>query len=193
MSPHRGPVESGLLIDSVVRQAALVFARTVASEPEGVLMADYRFLTTWCIDAPLEAVFDVLNDSQGYPRWWKGVVSVEVLQEGDEIGVGELDHFTWRSVLPYSLGFDLRVTRVKRPYLIEAYASGELEGVGTWRLYEGEGVAVVYDWRVRTTKRWMNIFGPLARPAFSWNHDVVMRQGGKGLAAELGATPVLDD
>ncbi len=73
------------------------------------------------------------------------------------------------------------------------HASGELEGVGTWRLYKGDGVAVVYDWRVRTTKPWMNVFGPLARPAFSWNHDVVMRQGGRGLAAELGATLLLCD
>ena len=56
------------------------------------------------------------------------MVSIEVLEEGDEIGVGELDRFTWRSVLPYSLGFDLRVTRVKHPHLIEGSASGELEG-----------------------------------------------------------------
>jgi uncharacterized protein YndB with AHSA1/START domain len=158
-----------------------------------VLVAQYEFLTTWCLDAPVEAVFDLLHDSGGYARWWEGVVSVEMLERGDEMGVGELTHFTWRSVLPYSLGFDLRVTRVKRPYLIEGHASGELEGVGTWRLYAGEGVAVVYDWRVHTTKRWMNMFGPLARPAFSWNHDVVMRQGGKGLAAELGATLLLHD
>jgi hypothetical protein len=39
----------------------------------------------------------------------------------------------------------------------------------------------------------MNLFGPLARPAFSWNHDIVMRLGGKGLAAELGATLLLHD
>ena len=94
-------------------------------------MAEYQFLTTWCLEAPLEAIFDVLNDSPGYPRWWKGVVSVEVVEAGDAIGVGELDRFTWRSVLPYSLGFDLRVTQVKRPYLIEGCVSGELEGVGT--------------------------------------------------------------
>jgi uncharacterized protein YndB with AHSA1/START domain len=153
----------------------------------------YEFLTTWCVDAPIEAVFDVLNDSAGYPRWWKGVKSVKVPESGEEMAVGELDRFTWRSVLPYSLTFDLRVTRVERPYLIEGRASGELEGVGTWRLFEGRGVAIVYDWRVRTTKAWMNVFGPLARPAFSWNHDVVMRQGGKGLAAELGATLLLHD
>jgi uncharacterized protein YndB with AHSA1/START domain len=157
-------------------------------DPEGVLVARYRFLTTWCIDAPIEAVFDVLYDSVGYPRWWKGVNSVEVLEAGDEAGIGQLNRFVWRSVLPYSLGFDLKVTRVERPYLIEGHASGELQGVGTWQLYEGRGVAVVYDWRVRTTKLWMNLFGPLARPAFAWNHDLVMRQGGRGLAGQLGTT-----
>jgi uncharacterized protein YndB with AHSA1/START domain len=156
-------------------------------------VASYEFLTTWCIDAPIEAVFDVLNDSAGYPRWWKGVQSVEVLEPGDQRTRGELARFTWRSVLPYSLGFDLRATRVERPHLIEGHAFGELEGVGTWRLYEGQGTAIVYDWRVRTTKRWMNLVGPLARPAFSWNHDIVMRQGGKGLAAELGAALLLHD
>ncbi len=149
-------------------------------------MAGYEFLTTWCVDAPIETVFEVIRDSAGYPRWWKGVQGVELLEPGDDIGLGELNHFTWRSVLPYSLGFDLRVTRVERPYVIEAHAAGELEGIGTWRLYEGQGTAIVYDWRVRTTKAWMNIFGPVARPAFRWNHDLVMRQGGEGLAAELG-------
>jgi uncharacterized protein YndB with AHSA1/START domain len=154
-------------------------------------VARYEFLTTWCVDAPIDAVFEVLNDSAGYPRWWKGVQSVELLEPGDETGVGKLDRFSWRSVLPYSLGFDLRVTRVEPPYLIEGHASGELEGVGTWRLYSGQGTAIVYDWRVRTTKSWMNFFGPLARPAFSWNHDIVMRQGAAGLAAEMGAALIL--
>jgi uncharacterized protein YndB with AHSA1/START domain len=156
-------------------------------------VANYEFLTTWCTDAPIDAVFDLLKDAAGYPRWWKGVRSVDRLEDGDDEGVGALDRFTWRSVLPYSLGFDLRVTHVERPHLISGHASGELEGIGTWRLYEGNGVAIVYDWRVRTTKRWMNAVGPLARPAFAWNHDLVMRQGGQGLAAELGATLLLHD
>ncbi|MDQ6817119.1 MAG: SRPBCC family protein [Actinomycetota bacterium] len=156
-------------------------------------MAKYAFLTTWCLDAPIEAAFDVLSDSAAYPRWWKGVRSVEVLEPCDERGVGELSRFTWRSVLPYSLSFDLRSTRLQRPYLIEGHATGELEGVGTWHLYEGQSVAIVYDWRVETTKPWMNAFGPVARPAFAWNHDIVMRQGGRGLAAELGARLLLHD
>ena len=47
--------------------------------------------------------------------------------------------------------------------------------------------AVVYDWQVATTKRWMNLLSPIARPVFEYNHDVVMRWGGEGLARRLGA------
>jgi hypothetical protein len=157
-------------------------------------LADYDFLTTWCVDAPIQAVFDVLHDEPAYPQWWKGVQSVEVLEPGNGDGVGQLARYSWRSVLPYTLVFDARVTRVEAPYLMEGHATGELEGVGVWRLYESHaGTAAVYSWRVRTTKPWMNAFGPLPRPAFRWNHDRVMREGGVGLARWLGASLVLSD
>ena len=46
--------------------------------------------------------------------------------------------------------------------------------------------AVVYEWNVSTTKPWMNLLAPIARPLFAWNHDWVMRNGGEGLAQLLG-------
>jgi uncharacterized protein YndB with AHSA1/START domain len=157
-------------------------------------VAQYEFLTTWCLDAPIERVFDVLKDPSAFPEWWKGVTAVEVLQPGDADGVGELARYTWRSVLPYDLVFDSRVTRVEPPYLIEGHATGELEGVGVWRLFSSPaGTAVLYSWRVRTTKAWMNVWGPLPRPAFRWNHDRVMHAGGVGLAQRLGASLLLHD
>jgi len=157
-------------------------------------MADYEFLTTWCVSAPIESVFGVLHDEATYPQWWKGVQAVKILEPGNGDGVGQVARYSWRSVLPYTLTFDARVSRVERPYLMEGHATGELEGVGLWRLYSGpDGTAVVYSWRVRTTKAWMNALGPLPRPAFRWNHDLVMRQGGFGLARRLGASLLLHD
>ncbi|MDQ1686908.1 MAG: hypothetical protein QOC82_3645 [Frankiaceae bacterium] len=151
-------------------------------------MATYSFLTTWCLDAPIEPVWDLISSSEHYPEWWKGVRSVTELEPGGENGVGALSRFEWRSKLPYSLEFDLRVTRSEPPYLLEAHASGELEGVGVWRLYSNEtGTAVIYSWDVSTTRGWMNRLAPVARPAFAWNHDYVMRQGAIGLSTRLGA------
>lgn len=109
------------------------------------------------------------------------------MADGDQNGLDQVGRYTWRSKLPYDLTFDVRTTRVERPFLLEGEASGELAGTGRWRFYEEAGTtAVVYEWNVRTTKAWMNLFGPLAKPIFAWNHDWVMGNGGAGLAQRLG-------
>ena len=151
-------------------------------------MAAYRFLTTWLLAAPRERVFQEIWDSERWPSWWRGVDSVVELEPGDEEGVGSLGRYVWKSRLPYHLTFETRVTGVDRPRYLEGEAAGELAGTGRWRLFEQDGVtAVVYDWEVRTTSRWMNLLAPLVRPVFAWNHDVVMRWGGEGLARHLDA------
>jgi hypothetical protein len=78
------------------------------------------------------------------------------------------------------------VSDLDEPRAMSGRASGALVGDGHWRLFEQNGVtAVTYEWNVRTTKAWMNMIGPLARPLFAYNHDVVMRWGGEGLARRL--------
>lgn len=149
-------------------------------------MRRYSFLTTWCVEAPIERAWEVIHASERYPTWWKGVRNVTALEPGDDTGLGGLSRFEWRSKLPCSLEFDMRVTRCERPHLLEGQASGQLEGVGSWRLYEGSaGTAIVYSWDVFTTRRWMNRLAPLARSALECNY--VMRQGAHGLAQQLEA------
>jgi hypothetical protein len=154
-------------------------------------MEEYRFVTTWCLDAPIERVFEAIDDAAGWPRWWKGVTRAELVEPGDGRGIGRVWRLTWRSRLPYDLSFESRVTRREPPYLLEGNADGELVGVGRWRLYVGHGTAVVYEWNVRTSRPWMNRLAPVARPLFAWNHDVVMRQGAEGLARLLEAPLLL--
>ena len=89
-------------------------------------MAGYDFLTTWGFAAPVERVFDVLWDAPSYPTWWKGVLEVERLEQGDADGVGSLDRYVWKSKLPYKLEFRSRTVRVERPWLMEGEAFGEL-------------------------------------------------------------------
>jgi hypothetical protein len=150
-------------------------------------VADYRFLTAWMLEAPIDPVWEAIHDAQSWPEWWPGVESVVELEPGDEDGVGGLSRHRWKSRLPYTVEFESRTTRVERPALIEGVASGELAGRGLWRLFERGGVtAVLYQWDVATTRPWMNLLAPLLRPAFRWNHDQVMRGGSGGLARRVG-------
>ena len=150
-------------------------------------MAVYRFLTAWLLEAPREAVWEAIHDAERWPEWWRGVESVVELDSGDERKVGSVSRQRWRSRLPYAIEFETRTTVVERPRLIEGVTVGELAGRGRWRLYEQDGVtAVLYEWEVRTTRRWMNALAPLLGPAFRWNHDAVMRRGGEGLARRVG-------
>jgi hypothetical protein len=154
-------------------------------------MADYRFLTTWLVAAPIERVWDAIYAIERWPDWWDGVEQVTELFHGDGDGEGTVYRHVWRSKIPYAVTFEVTVARVAKPHLIEANATGGLEGSGTFRLFGAPlGTAVTYEWAVRTTKAWMNAVAPVARPVFAWNHHAVMKNGGPGLARLLGATLV---
>lgn len=150
-------------------------------------MAQYHFLTTWDLEAPVETVWETISNSAGYPSWWKYVASVTEVEPPQADGTGGLSIWKWKTALPYTLAFEMRITRSEPPHVLESRAQGELEGVGRWELKEMGGFTrLTYDWQVRTTKSWMNWMAPLARPAFSWNHNVIMDEGGRALAARLG-------
>jgi len=150
-------------------------------------MASYSFLTTWILEAPRDDVWEAIYEIERWPEWWRGVRRVERLEQGADGGIGALYRHEWRSVIPYPVRFETRITRIERPHLIEADADGELAGSGRWRLHGERETTVTYEWDVRTTKAWMNLVAPLAGPIFRWNHNVVMHQGGQGLADLLGA------
>jgi hypothetical protein len=147
----------------------------------------YSFLTTWLLACEQEPVFEAIHDQKRWPEWWRGVEEAEELVPGDGDGVGSVSRLVWRSRLPYRIEFQVTTKRVERPHLMEGEAVGELTGIGRWRLFERDGVtAVLYEWNVSTTKAWMNLVAPVARPIFEWNHDWVMARGGEGVARLLG-------
>ena len=150
-------------------------------------MRQFSLITHWHLDAPIDRVWEAIVAVEDWPRWWRYVHHVEELTKGDADGCGALRRYTWSSKLPYRLSFAMRVTRVERPSSLEGFAEGDLRGTGRWYLAaEGETTRVRYDWTVVTTKPWMNVLAPLLQPAFRWNHNQVMAEGGRGLARHLG-------
>lgn len=154
-------------------------------------MADYEFVTIWRVKAPIQPVWNEIYHSEAWPKWWKGVESVVEISKGDENGVGSVRRYTWKSKLPYRLTFNMQTIRVEPMSVIEGVAIGELEGSGVWQFSrEGDFTIVRYDWKVQTTKQWMNLLAPVARPLFKWNHDVVMGWGAEGLSKQLGVNVI---
>jgi hypothetical protein len=157
-----------------------------AERVQGAKMADYAFVTTWRLRAPVERVWDAILDYQSWPHWWPAIESARQIAPGDAEGLGEIAEITFRTRLPYRVRFMITTTNVRQHQELDGRAVGELEGTGRWRLSsEGDVTHVQYFWNVRTTRWWMNMLAPVARPAFAWNHDQVMKSGRTGLARML--------
>jgi uncharacterized protein YndB with AHSA1/START domain len=146
-------------------------------------MREYEFKTVWVLDATIEAVWDAIAASERWPEWWPYLESVVEISRGDNCGIGSIRRYTWGCSLPYRLDFQVTVTRIERPVIIEGVASGDLEGVGRWILSaEGEtSTRVEYLLSARSTKPWMNMAAPFLSWFFRWNHNRVMDAGREGL------------
>src|SRR5262245_32777548 len=82
-------------------------------------MAAYRFVTNWRLDAPIDAVWNEIYASERWPEWWSSVLSVVVVRDGDERGVGAIRRYTWRGALPYKLTFEMTTTAVEKPVRLD--------------------------------------------------------------------------
>jgi uncharacterized protein YndB with AHSA1/START domain/mannose-6-phosphate isomerase-like protein (cupin superfamily) len=140
------------------------------------VLAEYEFVDEWHVDAPPEAVFDVLADGQTYPRWWKPVY-IDVRDDG------EYTHQHFKGRLPYHLHTRTRTVRSERPHVLEGETDGDLRGTGIWTLTPSAsgGTHVRFDWRVHADRRLLRILTPLLRPALRWNHNWAIARAIEGL------------
>jgi hypothetical protein len=117
----------------------------------------YKFITQWRIKAPLIDVWYAIYNSEEWPLWWQGVEDVTVIRENDVDGINGIKKYTWKSILPYTLSFKMRLVKKHDFEFLSGVAFGELEGDGTWYFTEENGVTKVrYFWNVKTNRAWMN-------------------------------------
>ena len=149
-------------------------------------MTNYHFTTYWRFDAPPERVWQEIKAMSRWPEWWGYVAKVELIKPGNANEIGAVRRITWRTALFYTLTFDSEMISEEKYRRMEGRAFGELEGAGIWTFSTENGEALVrYDWMVKTTKPWMNLLAPIARPFFEWNHEKVMQAGYDGLKKRL--------
>ncbi|MUT68310.1 SRPBCC family protein [Paenibacillus sp. NEAU-GSW1] len=149
----------------------------------------YNFETNWKFEADIEQVWGLIAGFK-YDEWWSGV-KAEPLQSGLPNGIGEKYRYEFRTKMPYRLSFEAEVIVKEAPRKMEIRSTGELEGRGEWTLTQSGSVTHVrYIWQVNTNKAWMDVLAPLLKPVFVWNHDLVMKEGERGMSKALQA-PVI--
>lgn len=148
---------------------------------------EYSFVTRWKTKVPLHLVWETIRLSLEWPQWWKSFTAVTELQPGDEMGIGSIRRYTLQSPAKYKLTFDLLLTERMEHKLLKGIASGELAGEGIWHFREQDGTTFIEcHWNVKTTKTWMNALAFILKPAFQFNHKLVMRKGAGDLQKKLG-------
>jgi hypothetical protein len=69
---------------------------------------EYCFVDRWLVRAPLQAAYDVIGDTLGYPRWW-GNVFVSVDGDGGPPRPGRHVRIVSRGFLPYLLRWEAEI------------------------------------------------------------------------------------
>ena len=147
---------------------------------------EYHFITHWRVKSTIKEVADILDNAADLVRWWPAVyLDVQVLQPGNEQGLGKVVSLYTKGWLPYTLRWQFRVTQVRADgFTLEAW--GDFEGRGIWTFeQDGPLVNVTYDWNILAEKPLLRYFSFIMKPIFSANHRWAMAKGEESLNLEL--------
>ncbi|MEV6160838.1 SRPBCC family protein [Streptomyces sp. NPDC052052] len=141
----------------------------------------YRFVSVWDLPGPPEAVYEILERADDYPRWWPQIRAVTPVD-------GVSSTVRVRSLLPYDLVLTVRERRRDpRAGVLEATLGGDLDGWARWTVTaHGTGSRATYEQEVEVRRRLMRLCAVPGRAVFRANHALMMRAGRRGLSAWLG-------
>ena len=75
-------------------------------------MADYHYVSTWQLQAPIERVWAAISDLDQLPGRYPAVNQVQTLAPGGDQGVGARVRYGIKGRLPMRLAFEVTITRV---------------------------------------------------------------------------------
>jgi hypothetical protein len=118
---------------------------------------------------------------------------VDVVEEGDERGLGKVVDLWTKGFLPYTLRWRFTVTESDPPHGFRLDANGDFVGRGIWTLSSTEvrdhadrpSTLVTYDWLIVAEKGILRTLSVVLKPIFSANHRWAMAKGATSLRLEL--------
>ncbi|TWP38162.1 SRPBCC family protein [Leekyejoonella antrihumi] len=139
----------------------------------------FRFVSSHRLDAPRDAVFDVLAEAETWDQWWPQIRSITPYS-------AVTGQVRIRSMLPLTLVLELTSEVVDRGSgVLRASLAGDLEGWAQFTVAaEAGGARLDYVQEARLVRpRLPAVLGYVIRPVLIANHALMMRAGMRGLAA----------
>lgn len=156
--------------------------------------ARYDFTDVWVIPVDIETAWRMVDDVEGWPRWWPNYRLIEPASTVTH-GVGSRWHARVKADLPYTLDFHFTVLVHEPPTYVRTRVEGFFEGEVGWRLEQAEG-STSLTLHEQTETKWLliNLTARLGGRRFlEANHRTAMREGEKGMKAALAAGYVPPD
>jgi carbon monoxide dehydrogenase subunit G len=123
-----------------------------------------------------DALWDAINDTEQFPRWWPWLRSFDAT--GEKLVPGTVARCAVRAPLPYTLEFEVRIEDVAAGRSIDTVVSGDLEGPARLELGgDDEGSAARLTWSVELRVPLLSAASRVARPVLVWAHDRVVSSG----------------
>lgn len=147
----------------------------------------YRFITHWRVEGTQDEVYQLIDDSAAFVRWWPAVwLKAEMIKPGDEQGIGKVMRYLTKGWLPYLLTWSAEAMYKERPHRLELRATGDFDGRGVWTFkQDGASVDIQYVWEIEAKKPLLRYLAFLLKPIFSANHNWAMARGLDSLRLEL--------
>ncbi len=158
------------LIKLILALIALLIAAFAAA---GILIpAEQTFSQETEINAPVETVWQVLNDREKYPEWQEKISTVEIR-----------DANTWTEISKDAGPIEFEFVRKEKPKVIELKYSTPSGVSGEWKgelTFAGEGKTRVKTFDKLVVKSWiakvfMSMFFDLEEFAKGWNQSLRKR------------------
>ena len=149
----------------------------------------YHFITKWYFNAPIESVWQEIEDTSNISGWLTDFRKVSPCNSTNDRSSVDID-VEYRGDLPYTFRFNLRVVKVAPPHLLELEATGNLIGRGKWVLEtQGKGTSATYFWDVTVANPFFALFVklPLFKAITEQNHNATMDRAYQALKQKLQA------
>lgn len=146
---------------------------------------DYR--GSFRFDTPPEHLWDTIEHTDDFHRWWGWLGDFRI--DGEGLETGSVLTGLVSPPLPYHMRVTVELEDCVRPASIDAAVHGDLEGRAHLELEaDGDATIASVSWTIEMMQAPMRLAARVALPLLQWGHDRVVDATVRGFRRQLASS-----